>query len=81
MSHSQATQSNANNIPTLFDETHRHKSIQIVDVATMGNRPNLIGFIEHHSSTTDGSFAICLAGGSEVVIKKVRSICFQDVLI
>ena len=81
MPNSQATPTATNTTPTLFDETFRNKSIQIVDVATMGNRPNLIGFVEHHSSTTDGSFAICLAGGSEVVIKKVRSIYLQDVLI
>ncbi|KAF8957766.1 hypothetical protein BDZ97DRAFT_1924275 [Flammula alnicola] len=34
----------------------------------MGNRPNLLGYLEHHAPTTDGSFSICFAGGDGVFI-------------
>ena len=39
---------------------------------SMGNRPNLIGYLEHHNPTTDGSVAICMAGGNGVFVQKVR---------
>jgi len=62
----------ATSVATLYDETHRGKWAGLAQpsIASMGNRANLIGFLEHHSNDTDGSFAICMAGGSGNFISK-----------
>ncbi|CAA7263948.1 unnamed protein product [Cyclocybe aegerita] len=57
-------------IPTLYDETHRGKWPFQPEVATVGNSANMLGYLEHHASTTDGSFAICMAGGSENLVSQ-----------
>ncbi|KAJ3509644.1 hypothetical protein NLJ89_g5108 [Agrocybe chaxingu] len=57
-------------IPTLYDETHRGKWALMPDISSMGNNANLIGYLEHHDPSTDGSFAICLAGGSGNFVSK-----------
>ncbi|KAF8889203.1 hypothetical protein CPB84DRAFT_1749385 [Gymnopilus junonius] len=36
----------------------------------MVNAPNLVGHLEYHSPTTDGSFSICAANGKGVFISK-----------
>ena len=38
----------------------------------MANSPNLLGYLEHHSPTSDGSFSICIAGGIGSFVSKVR---------
>ncbi|KAF9040366.1 hypothetical protein BDZ89DRAFT_1060458 [Hymenopellis radicata] len=58
------------NLPVLYDETFRGIWGSDFGVASMGNRANLIGYLEHYAPTTDGSFAICIAGGKGVVISK-----------
>ncbi|VDC01987.1 unnamed protein product [Peniophora sp. CBMAI 1063] len=57
-------------IPTVHDDTHRGKWPNNLSIMSMGNRPNLIGYLQHHSPTTDGSVAICLAGGNGVFVQK-----------
>ena len=62
-------------IPTLYDETHRGKWAFAPEIASMGNAANMIGQLEHFHSTTDGSFAICVAGGSGAFVSQVSAIC------
>ena len=57
---------------TLHDDTHRGKWPWELSIASMGNRPNLVGYLEHHAATTDGSFSICMAGGNGVFVQKAR---------
>ncbi|KZV74798.1 hypothetical protein PENSPDRAFT_662230 [Peniophora sp. CONT] len=57
-------------ISTVHDDTHRGKWPNDLSIMSMGNRPNLIGYLEHHVPTTDGSFSICLAGGNGVFVQK-----------
>ncbi|CAA7263961.1 unnamed protein product [Cyclocybe aegerita] len=45
-------------IPTLYDDTHRGRWTYAPDIASVGNKPNLTGFLEHHDPATDGSFSI-----------------------
>ena len=59
-------------ITTVHDDTHRGKWPNDLSIMSMGNRPNLIGYLEHHNPTTDGSVAICMAGGNGVFVQKVR---------
>jgi hypothetical protein len=56
---------------TVYDETYRAKSYIQPSIMSMGNSPNLLGQLEYHSAQTDGSFAICVAGGEGVFISKV----------
>lgn len=42
-------------------------------INSMANQPNIIGYLEHHKPTTDGSFAICAAGGTGVFVKKAST--------
>jgi roadblock/LC7 domain-containing protein len=60
-------------IPTIYDETHR--AIQYMDpsIRSMANRATLIAYLEHHAPTTDGSFAVCIAGGNGVFVSKVHN--------
>jgi hypothetical protein len=58
-------------IPILYDETYRKKQFWNSQVNSMGNSPNCLGYLEHHASTTDGSFAICVAAGSATLVRKV----------
>ncbi|KAH9971778.1 hypothetical protein BJV74DRAFT_905487 [Russula compacta] len=51
-------------VPVLYDETHHGKCYVAPEVASMGKSANLMGYLEHHAPTTDGSFAICIAGGN-----------------
>jgi hypothetical protein len=37
---------------------------------SMATRPNLVGHLEHHTPTTDGSFSICVANGQGVFISQ-----------
>ncbi|KAF8987510.1 hypothetical protein BDQ17DRAFT_1374991 [Cyathus striatus] len=57
-------------IQTLYDETHRSKYYQEPRIMSMAHRPNLIGYLEHHAPTTDGSFSICVASGEGVFISE-----------
>lgn len=57
--------------PTLYDETYRSIRYPELSISSMANRPNLIGHLEHHAPTTDGSFSICVAGGKGVFISQV----------
>lgn len=58
-------------IPTLYDETHRGVWFPTAEIASMGNRGNLLGHLEHHAATTDGSFSICLANGRGAFVSQV----------
>ena len=51
-------------VPTLYDETHRGIWHLEPHVASAGHRVCLIAYLEHHKPTTDGSFGVCIAGGS-----------------
>lgn len=51
-------------IPTLYDETHRSVWHLNPHVASIGHRVCLIAHLEHHEDSTDGSFGVCIAGGS-----------------
>jgi len=57
-------------IPTLYDETFRGVAAHTFNVATVGDLANLIGHLEHHSPDTDGSFGICVAGGTGALVSK-----------
>lgn len=46
-------------IPVLYDETSHDKSRMDPQVISMGNFPNLLGYLERHGPDTDGSFTIC----------------------
>jgi hypothetical protein len=61
-------------IPVLHDETHRGKGYMQPCVNSMGNDPNLLGYLEHHAPNTDESFAICIAGGNATLVSKVGKI-------
>ncbi|KAI9740338.1 MAG: hypothetical protein M1834_004917 [Cirrosporium novae-zelandiae] len=56
-------------VPVLYDDTHRgcHGS---ASVHSMANNATLIGYLQHHFSSTDGSFSICIAGGQGNVVSK-----------
>lgn len=51
-------------IPTVYDETHRGIWHLEPHIASMGHRVCLIAHLEQHKQTTDGSFGVCIAGGS-----------------
>ena len=57
-------------IPTIYDETHRGIWHPSPHVASIGNRVCLIAHLEHHEDSTDGSFGVCIAGGSGTFISK-----------
>jgi hypothetical protein len=58
-------------IPTLYDETHRGRWVLEPEIASMGQVANMTGHLEHCAPTTDGSFAICMAGGSGNFVSQV----------
>jgi len=60
--------------PTLYDETYRSISYPEPCIGSIANNPNLVGRLEHHSPTTDGSFSICIASGRGVFISQVSAI-------
>ncbi|KAF8799947.1 hypothetical protein BYT27DRAFT_7175872 [Phlegmacium glaucopus] len=55
---------------TIYDETLRSRFYMNPCINSMANSPNLVGYLEHHAPTTDGSFSICVAGGEGVFISK-----------
>ncbi|KAM6497554.1 hypothetical protein JOM56_008027 [Amanita muscaria] len=55
-------------VHTVYDETYRAKSYIQPSIMSMGTRPNLLGQLEYHSAQTDGSFAICVSGGTGVFV-------------
>jgi hypothetical protein len=57
--------------PVLYDETYRGRQTLNMRVETVHDVPNLIGYLEHHAPDTDGSFAICVAGGTATLVNKV----------
>ncbi|KAF4623911.1 hypothetical protein D9613_001418 [Agrocybe pediades] len=57
-------------VHTLYDETFRSRTFQNPSIMSMANAPNLIGRLEYHSPTTDGSFSICIAGGEGAFVSK-----------
>ena len=57
---------------TVFDETHRGVWHMEPSIQSMANRVNLIGYLDHYSPDTDGSFGICLAGGVGNVVSQVK---------
>lgn len=59
-------------IPTIYDETHRGRWAVEPEIASVGNSANLLGYLPYHDFSTDGSFAICLAGGSSDFVSQVR---------
>ncbi|KAG6828544.1 hypothetical protein H0H92_007622 [Tricholoma furcatifolium] len=67
--------------PTVHDETHRGIWYPSPSIASMGHVPHLLGYIEHHPSSTDGSFAICIAGGQGVFVKQVSILDLTTVVL
>ncbi|EDR14529.1 uncharacterized protein LACBIDRAFT_305211 [Laccaria bicolor S238N-H82] len=55
---------------TVYDETHRGVWHMEPSIQSMANSVNLIGYLDHHSPDTDGSFGICLAGGVGNVVSQ-----------
>ncbi|KAH9484604.1 hypothetical protein JR316_0004086 [Psilocybe cubensis] len=55
---------------TIYDETFRSVHYDNPAIASMANHPNLVGKLEHHAPTTDGSFSICIANGRGVFISR-----------
>src|SRR5271155_2828331 len=47
----------------IYDDTQRNKEVPHPSIYSMASRPSLIGHLEHHSNSTDGSFRICVANG------------------
>ena len=61
-------------IYTVYDETFRSKSYLQPSIMSLATRPNLVGHLEHHAPTTDGSFSICVANGEGVFISRVSTL-------
>lgn len=59
-------------IPVLYDETHRGRWTLEPSIASMGAVETLTGYLEHHAPSTDGSFGICVAGGTGNFVSQVR---------
>lgn len=60
---------------TVYDETHRAVNHDEPRIDSVANLSNLIGYFDHPTPASDGSFAICIAGGIGNFIKKVRYFC------
>ena len=56
---------------TVYDETLRSITYTEPSIMSMANNPNLLGQLEYHSPTSDGSFSICVAGGDGIFISQV----------
>jgi len=67
--------SNSAPIPVLHDETYHEKRYMDPRVDSIGDRPNLLGYLEHHGPDTDGIFTICIAGGNVTLVSKVGKAC------
>lgn len=61
------------NARLVYDDTDRGKSIDTPSIYSMAARPSLRGYLEHHSSSTDGSFLICISNGDGAFVSKVRT--------
>ena len=57
-------------IPTLYDETFRCVCHKMPQIQSMASLTCLVGYLEHHEATTDGSFAICVADGEGAFISQ-----------
>ncbi|PPR01013.1 hypothetical protein CVT26_015614 [Gymnopilus dilepis] len=57
-------------VRTVYDETLRSKFYPLPSIDSIANACNLLGHLEHHSPSTDGSFSICVANGRGVFISK-----------
>ncbi|KAI0248879.1 hypothetical protein BJV78DRAFT_1130587 [Lactifluus subvellereus] len=57
-------------IPVLHDETHHENWYSQPQINSIGNLPNLTGYLEHHAPSTDGSFAIYIAPGNVTLVSK-----------
>ena len=55
----------------VYDETHRGKWYMQLSIASMAHLAHLLGYLEHHTPSTDGSFGVCIAGGTGVFVSKV----------
>jgi hypothetical protein len=47
----------------VYDETFRGKWFMKPFIFSMAQIPNVLGYLDHHSENTDGSFSICMGGG------------------
>ena len=68
-------------VRVVYDETYRGKSIEEPSILSMAQIPHLIGYLEHHSSDTDGSFGICVAGGNGIFVSKVFTLNTQAIIL
>jgi len=68
---SQAIANTNATIPVLYDETFHGRHDPSPSIQSMGQVVHLFGRLEHHDKATDGSFAICIAGGSGTFIRQV----------
>ncbi|RDB23873.1 hypothetical protein Hypma_009204 [Hypsizygus marmoreus] len=55
---------------TVYDETSRGIRQGPLQISSMATLSNLVGYLENPSPGTDGSFLICIAGGSGVFISE-----------
>ncbi|KIP02607.1 hypothetical protein PHLGIDRAFT_286700 [Phlebiopsis gigantea 11061_1 CR5-6] len=72
-----AGQTNADELPpppayihTVYDETFRAIWHHSPIIMSMANSPNLLGYLEYPSPTSDGSFSICIANGVGSFVSK-----------
>jgi len=56
----------------IYDDTQCKKEISHPSIYSMASRASLLGYLEHHSENTDGSFHICVANGEGSFISQVR---------
>ena len=55
----------------VYDETHRGKWYMQLSIASRAHVAHLLGYLEHHTPSTDGSFGVCIASGTGVFVSKV----------
>jgi hypothetical protein len=62
----------------VYDDTHMGKSIDHPSIYSMGSRPSVLSYLEHHSPDSDGSFTICLSNGSGTFVSDVIQTKFSS---
>ena len=55
----------------IYDDTQRNNRVPNPCIYSMASRPSLLGYLEYHSNSTDGSFPICVANGEGSFISQV----------
>lgn len=56
----------------VYDDTYRNRIYASPSIMSMAQVSHVLGFLEHHSPNTDGSFGICVAQGEGIFVSKVH---------